>query len=221
MSEVKRRRYESPVRQEQAAQTRSRIVAAAGTLFETVGYARTSIRQIAEEAGVAADTVYATFGSKPRVLTAVIDERLRGGHGVGNVMERPELLAVRDEPDQRRQVELLGEAMARIVEQVGPVFEMMRAAAAVEPAMADVLAEMQGYRLRNMAVAIGWLRARGQLRVPDDEAAETLWTLAAPDTARQLRQLRGWSRERYAAWLSDSLARLLLSEGGTAAGQRR
>jgi AcrR family transcriptional regulator len=210
VSEVKRRRYESPVRQEQAAQTRARIVAAAGSLFEDLGYARTSIRQIAEEAGVAPDTVYATFGSKPRVLTAVIDERLRGGHGVGNVMERPELLAVRDEPDPRRQVELLGDAMSRIVEQVGPVFEMMRAAAAVEPAMADVHAEMQGYRLRNMTVAIGWLRARGPLRVPDDEAAETLWTLAAPDTARQLRHDRGWSRQRYAAWLSDTLARALL-----------
>jgi AcrR family transcriptional regulator len=207
---VKRRRYESPVRQEQAAQTRARIVAAAGDLFERTGYARTSIRQIADEASVAPDTVYATFGSKPRVLTAVIDERLRGGHGVGNVMERPDVLAVRDEPDQRRQIELIGTSLSHIVEQVGPVFEMMRAAAAVEPAMADVYAEMQGYRLRNMRVAIGWLRARGPLRVPDEEAAETLWTLAAPDTARLLRHQRGWSRERYAAWLSDTLARTLL-----------
>lgn len=210
VSEVKRRRYESTVRQEQAAQTRARIVAAAGVLFEESGYARTSIRQIAEAAEVAVDTVYAVFGSKPRVLTAVIDERLRGGHGVGNVMERPELLTVRDEPDQRRQIELLGNAMSRIVEQVGPVFEMMRAAAAVEPAMADVYAEMQGYRLRNMTVAIGWLTSRGPLRMPDDEAAETLWALAAPDTSRQLRQHRGWSRERYAAWLTDTLTRALL-----------
>src|SRR5688572_15504147 len=133
VSEVKRRRYDSPVRQERAAQTRARIVDAAAALFTSHGYGRTSIRQIAEEAGVAADTVYATFGSKARVLTAVIDERLRGGHGVGNVMERPEMLAVRDEPDQHRQVELLADALSRIVEQVGPVFEMLRAAATVEP----------------------------------------------------------------------------------------
>jgi len=210
VSEVKRRRYASAVRQEQAAQTRARIVTAAGELFERAGYARTSIRQIAEEAGVAPDTVYATFGSKPRVLTAVIDERLRGGHGVANVMERPDVLAVRDETDPTRQVELLAESLSHVVEQVGPVFEMMRAAAAVEPAMADVYAEMQGYRLRNMTVAIGWLRARGPLRVPDDEAAETLWMLAAPDAARQLREARGWSRKRYAAWLSDTLTRTLL-----------
>ena len=210
VSKVKRRRYESPVRQEQAAQTRARIVTAAGDLFEEHGYARTSIRQIAEAAEVAPDTVYATFGSKPRVLTAVIDERLRGGHGVGNVMERPDVLAVRDEPDQARQIELLAESLSLVVEQVGPVFEMMRAAAAVEPAMADVYAEMQGYRLRNMTVAIGWLRANGPLRMSDAQAAETLWTLAAPDAARQLREARGWSRKRYAAWLGDTLARTLL-----------
>jgi AcrR family transcriptional regulator len=210
VSEVKRRRYESAVRQEQAAQTRARIVTAAGALFEETGYARTSIRQIAEAAEVAADTVYATFGSKPRVLTAVIDERLRGGHGVGNVMERPDVLAVRDEVDPVRQIELLAESLSHVVEAVGPVFEMMRAAAAVEPAMADVYAEMQGYRLRNMRVAVGWLRARGPLRVPEDQAAETLWTLAAPDTARQLRVSRGWSRRRYADWLRDTLTRTLL-----------
>lgn len=210
MSEVKRRRYDSPVRQEQAARTRARIVEAAGNLFETSGYARTSIRQIAERAEVAPDTVYAVFGSKPRVLTAVIDERLRGGHGVANVMERPELVAVRDEPDRHRQVELLGDALSRVVEQVAPAFEMMRLAASVEPAMAEVYDEMQRYRLRNMTVAIGWLAARGPLRVPEDEAAETLWILASPDTARQLRGLRGWSRRRYAGWLTDALARTLI-----------
>lgn len=210
VSKVKRRRYESPVRQEQAAQTRARIVDAAATLFVAHGYPRTSIRQIAQAAGVAADTVYATFGSKPRVLTAVIDERLRGGHGVANVMERPELLAVRDETDQQRQVVLLADALSRVVEQVSPVFEMLRAAAAVEPAMADVYAEMQRYRLQNNAVAIGWLRARGPLRMSDADAAETLWTLAAPDMAHVLRHQRGWTRERYAAWLSDMLTRALL-----------
>ncbi len=209
MSEVKRR-YDSPVRQEQAAATRARIVAAAGALFEARGYARTSIRQIAADAGVAPDTIYATFGTKPRVLTAVIDDRLAAGTGVGNVMERPEALAVRDEPDQRRQVQLLADDLSRVVERVGPVFELMRTAASVEPAMAKVFAEMQGYRLKNMSVAIGWLAARGPLRLSLEDAAETLWILAAPDTARMLRDGRGWTRERYAAWLADSLTQVLL-----------
>jgi AcrR family transcriptional regulator len=207
---VKRRGYDSPVRQEQAAQTRARIVEAAGALFETKGYARTTVRQIADAAGVAVDTVYATFGNKPRVLTALIDERLSAGTGVANVMERPEAQAVRDETDQRRQIALLAQDLARVVARVGPVFEIMRTAASIEPAMAEVYAEMQGYRLQNMRTAIGWIAARGPLRVSADRAAETLWALAAPDTARLLVAGRGWTTEQYADWLGDLLSRALL-----------
>jgi AcrR family transcriptional regulator len=207
---VKRRGYDSPVRQEQASQTRARIVAAAGELFVAQGYPRTTIRQIADAAGVAVDTVYAAFGSKPRVLTALIDDRLAGGTGVANVMQRPEALAVRDEVDQRRQISLLAHDLAQVVTRVGPVFELMRTAASVEPAMAQIYAEMQGYRLANMRQAITWIAARGALRVPIGRATETLWALAAPDTARLLIQGRGWSTKQYGAWLADLLTCALL-----------
>ena len=207
---VKKRRYESPVRQAQAAQTREAIVDAAARLFEAQGYAATSIRQVAESAGVAADTVYATFGAKPRLLTAVIDLRLAAGTGVGNVMERPEALAVRDEPDPRRQIELLAADLTEVVTRVGPVFEMLRSAASVEPAMATVYAEMQGYRRRNMHVAIDWIAARGPLRVDVETATDTLWACAAPDTHRLLTGLGGWTSAQYRTWLTDTLTRALL-----------
>jgi AcrR family transcriptional regulator len=210
---VKKRTYESPVRQEQAAQTRARVVQTAAELFEAKGYARTTIKQIADGADVAIDTVYATFGSKPRVLTAVIDDRLGGGAPVGNVMERPEALAVRDETDQRRQIDLLAHDLANVVTRVGPVFEMLRSAASVEPQLAKIHAEMQTYRAANMARAIEWLLARGPLRVSPERAVDTLWTIAAPDVARMLFELRGWSTEDYAEWLSDTLARVLLPDG--------
>lgn len=210
---VKKRSYESPVRQEQAAQTRARIVDVAGSLFEAKGYARTTIRQIADAAGVAVDTVYATFGSKPRVLTALIDERLAAGSGVANVMELPEALAVRDETDRHRQVRLLARYLAATSARVGPVFEIMRTAASVEPQMAAIYAEMQGYRRRNMGQAIRWLAARGSLRVDLERAIDTLWVLAAPDVARLLCQGRGWSTDDYATWLEDTLIRALLPDG--------
>jgi AcrR family transcriptional regulator len=209
---VKKRTYDSPVRQEQAAQTRARIVGAAGELFEAQGYARTTIRQIADGAGVAVDTVYATFGSKPRVLTAVIDDRLAAGSGVANVMERPEALAVRDEPDQRRQLALFARDIAGTVARVGPVFEIMRTAASVEPEMAAVYAEMQGYRAQNLRRVVEWVAARGPLRLDVERAADTLWVLAAPDVARLLWQGKGWSHDEYVAWLEDMLVRTLLPD---------
>ena len=63
-----RRRYESTRRQEQAAQTRRDILAAAGILFRERGYAATSMPSIAAEAGVVVETIYRAFGSKAGLL---------------------------------------------------------------------------------------------------------------------------------------------------------
>src|ERR1700730_8670577 len=212
MKPVKKRSYSSAVRQEQAAQTRTRILEAAGALFASRGYARTTISAIAQTANVATDTVYATFGSKARVLTALIDSRLAPAAGVDNVMDRAETHAVRDEPDQRRQLHLFARDMAAVSTRVRPLYEIMRTASAVEPEMAAVFAEMDGYPLRNMRHAASWIAAHGPLRVDVDRAAETIWALASPDVARMLCEGRGWSEESYAEWLEDALIRTLLPE---------
>jgi AcrR family transcriptional regulator len=207
---VKKRTYSSAVRQEQAARTRARIVDAAGALFETNGYARTTIREIAERADVASDTVYAVFGSKARVLTALIDSRLAPGGGVANVMDRPEALAVRDEPDQRRQLHLFARDMATTAARVRGVFEILRTASAVEPEMAAIHTEMNGYRLANMRRVAIWIAEHGPLRVDVDRAAEIIWVLASPDVATMLCGGRGWSVDEHARWLEDALVRTLL-----------
>ena len=206
---VKRRRYSSAVRAEQAAQTRARIVTAASDLFGSEGYARTSIRAIAEKAGVAPDTVYAVFGTKARVLTALIDARLAPS-GAANVLDSPGAQAVRDEPDQRRQVHLFAEEIAAISARVRPVYEIMRGASAVEGDMAGVFAEMEGYRLRNMRQAAAWIAARGPLRDDTERAAQTIWAIASPQLAGLLCDRLGWTQDEYAAWLEDVLARALL-----------
>jgi AcrR family transcriptional regulator len=204
-----KRTYSSALRKEQAAQTRARVVDAAARLFIAQGYPTTTVREIAAEAGVAVDTVYATFGSKARVLTALIDRSIAPA-GEHNVLERPEAIAVRDELDQRVQLSLFARDMASISERVRPVFEMLRIAAASEPEVAPVYAEMENQRARNMRVATGWIAANGDLKVGLERAADIIWTLASPDVARLLCDLRGWSTDDYAAWLSDSLASLLL-----------
>ena len=62
------RRYRSTRREEQTAQTRRDIIAAAGVLFRERGYAGTSMPEIAAEAGVAVETIYRAFGSKAGLL---------------------------------------------------------------------------------------------------------------------------------------------------------
>jgi AcrR family transcriptional regulator len=211
MEPVKPRSYSSTVRREQAAQTRARIVDAAGALFLEQGYPRTTVKQIAERSGVAPDTVYATFGSKVRVLTGLIDARL-APQGDANVTDRPEARAVREALDPREQLHAFARDIAAISARVRPVYEMLRTAASVEPDVAPVFAEMDGHRFDNMRRVAGWLAERGPLRVDVDRAAETIFALASPDVARMLCDGRGWSTEQYAEWLEDALVRTLLPD---------
>jgi TetR/AcrR family transcriptional regulator, cholesterol catabolism regulator len=63
------------VREAQKQATRDRVIAAARTLFEEVGYEQTTIRMIAEAAGVAIGSVFTTFASKDEVLNHILLER--------------------------------------------------------------------------------------------------------------------------------------------------
>jgi AcrR family transcriptional regulator len=207
-----KRAYSSQVRREQAAQTRARILDAAAVLFLAEGYARTTIRAIAEHANVAPDTVYATFGSKARVLTAVIDRRLVPDDSVANVTQRPEAQAVRAERDQRHQLELFAEFITAISSDLRPVFEILRTASAVEPEMAAVFKEMDDFRLQNMYRYAEWVAARGPLRVDTRRAGEIMWGLASPDVGRMLCDELGWTQAQHADWLADALIRTLLPD---------
>lgn len=220
MSEPVKRPYSSPLREEQAARTRDRILDAAGALFEQEGYARTTINAIASSAKVAPDTVYSAFGSKARVLTALIDRGLAPA-GEENVMDRPDLHAVRDELDQRRQLHLFARIITPVSARVRPVYEILRTASAVEPEMAAVFSEMDGQRLRNMHRVAEWIAARGPLRVDVDRAAELIWAVASPELARMLCDVRGWSHDDYAEWLEHTLAAALLPDSDKPPPRRR
>src|ERR1700757_4096441 len=72
------RRYRSLRREQQARATRARIVAAAARRFLARGYAGTTMRAVAADAGVALPTVELVFGTKARLLKAVIDTAIAG-----------------------------------------------------------------------------------------------------------------------------------------------
>ena len=207
--EVKKRPYNSPLRSEQSARTRKLIVEAAAALFIADGYARTTVRAIAAKAEVAPDTVYAVFGTKVHVLTAVLDLRLAPG-GEENIMDTAHPLAVRDETDQRRQVHLFALDMAAISARIRPIFEVLRTASAVEPEVGGVFAEMEQQRLAHMTEVGGWLAERGPLKVDATRAGEIIWALTSPDLWRMLCDVRGWTEAEHASWLESALTSALL-----------
>jgi AcrR family transcriptional regulator len=213
MADVKSSRtYSSAVREEQARRTRARIVEAADELFRERGYTRATMKDIAERAGVARDTVHAVFGNKAALIPAIVDLRLVPDESVANVAEGPEAQAVRNETDPVRQLELFAEFITRLNVALRPVFAVMRSAAPSEPAVAQTLVSLEKNRMRNMKLYASWFAARGPLRVSEDDAANTLFTIASPDVGRLLCEDLGWSRARHAAWVADMLKRALLPD---------
>src|SRR4051812_27461813 len=116
--DVKRKRpYRSERRREQAEQTRTRILDAAGELFVDGGFAGTSVAAIAGRAGVSAETVYQAFGSKPALLDALVRRAARLGDEAP-IPEQAGPQAIAAESDQRTQLQLFAADIVRRLERV-------------------------------------------------------------------------------------------------------
>lgn len=213
MAKVKpNRAYRSELRAEQARRTRAKVLDAAEKLFLQAGYAATTVDAIAAEAGVAVDTVYAVFGTKRKLLAALMDVRVGGDDQAISVIDRPGPQAVRVEPDQKRQLTTFAHDIGSIMDRSRPVDDIMRGAAAVDPEIAGLRQGIQTYRHASLRRFVGWIEANGPLRdgLSLDDAAAIVWTLAGPDVHRLLRAERGWTARQYSEWLADSLIRMLL-----------
>jgi AcrR family transcriptional regulator len=208
-----KRRYESSLRKEQARQTRGRILDAAQKLFAAGGYAATTVEAIASAAGVATDTVYASFRNKPGVLHALLDVRVGGDDAPIALIDREGPQAFRRERSQTRQIEYFASGVSTIHERARPVDDIMRGAAAVDPDIAALRARMQQGRYENMRQFATWLAANGPLRdgLSVDEAAAIFWAIASPEVHGLLRSGRGWTPERYRKFLAATLERTLLA----------
>src|SRR6516164_3030713 len=110
MVDVKRN-YDASRRRADAAASRARVLDAARERLLRDGYAGTTIAQIAEDAGVAATTVAKQFGNKPGLVKALFDAALVGNPDPGPLEERPDIVAIHDEPDPRRKLQRFAAAM--------------------------------------------------------------------------------------------------------------
>ncbi len=205
--------YAMSNRARQAADTRRRIAAAGADLFVRDGYTATSIAAIAEEAGVAIPTVYASLGSKAGVLRAVVDLTIRGDDDTRPLSESPAWQELEAEPDPRRLLERFAALHGALCEREAPVFAQLEAAAGGDPEATRLLAEHDERRYQTQRRLARRLARRKQLRsgLSTREAADSIWTIASERTYLALVGARGWSPRRYERWVGEQLAAALLS----------
>ena len=200
------------LRAEQAKQTRQRIVATAQALFLSRGYTGTTLQAIADEAGVAVETVYSRFRNKTNLLAAILEQGIVPSEDGRDILDQPEIEQIRSTSDQRRQLRLLAAFSRGILQRTHLAHRILRSAAEADAHAAELQKRDTDRRINGQRLYIDLLLANGQLRsgLSRGEAATTYSALASPETYAFLVDRQGWSAKRFEEWLADCLTRLLL-----------
>jgi len=205
MSKEKSRRYVSSARQQQAADTQRRILAAAETLFSIEGFDGTTIEAIARKAGVAVPTVYSGFKSKRGIVLALLDQA-RFGEAYKSLVSE-----ANDTGDARARLAVSARIARQIYEAEQATLDLVRGAAAVSPELAALVDAREESRRTPQRPLIEDLRRQGQLRpgLSVARAADIMWTLTSRELFRLLVIESRWPASDYESWLRDVLRREL------------
>lgn len=206
-----KRRYDTSRRRQAAAQTRQAILDAALQLFAGQGYAATPMTAIAERAGVALDTVYASVGRKAQLARLLIEAAISGTGQAVPAAERGYVQAIEAAPDAEAKIAIYAAAMRTIAGRLAPVLSIVQQAGSAEPELAALWREIAERRAANMHRFAADLAAVATLRVDLDEAADIVWATNAPELYLLLTSQRGWTPDRYERFLADTWRRLLLA----------
>lgn len=191
------------LRAERAAMTRSRIARVARTLFATRGYGATTLREIALEAGVAVQTIYAVYGSKANVLR-VLREAL-----------------VNDPPADAAYAAALAatdtdEALTRFAHSIRSRWEtgqdivaIHADAAATDPAIRREVERVLAARGFGIAGLARSLAGRDPGLADEARTAAVIDALTLPEVYGSLVVGHGWTADAYESWLAGALRRLV------------
>ncbi len=206
------RSYRSPARDAQAQRTRAAVTHAARILFVKSGYGSTTLQQIADEAGVSVQTVYAVFGNKPALLGATLDVAIAGDDRPVAVNDRDWMHDVFNSSEPQVRLRAYAGAVRRIHDGAADMFVVVAAAAAADPALRGLAEETDSRRRNGATSVVDGLVSIGALGsgLRRDTAIDLVWTLNSADVFVLLVRRSGWRLQQYEDWLGDTLVQQLL-----------
>ncbi|MFJ9034436.1 TetR/AcrR family transcriptional regulator [Streptomyces sp. NPDC102274] len=205
-----RRPYDSGRRQQAARRNRAAVLSACRELLFRDGYQATTIRAVAERAGVSPETVYKAFGGKSGLVKALWDVTLAGDDEPLAMAARPQLQAVWETRDARAKFRLYAAFVRGVHERLAALFTLLAQAG---PEVEQVLAISEEERMTGVTAFIAHLTDTGVLPSDADTAprlADSCWVLTGPHLFTQLTTGRGWHADTYENWLAGMLASALL-----------
>lgn len=207
---ARRAAYRSPLRDTQAAQTRERVLEAAADLFTRAGYLRSTMRDVAEAAGVSVETVYAQ-GSKQSLLLAAVDRALAGPHGEVPLIETEPVVQALVETTAESVVRGFAEALTDVAVRAAGLLVAFEDAAASDAKTSEVWAQSEQRRRQDYRHLVETVATLTPLRegLTVDRAVDGLWCTLTPRLARHLLGA-GWTRDQVADWAAALATSVLL-----------
>ncbi len=196
---------------------RAAIADAARDLFLERGYAATTMQAISEASGIPPATVYRLMSSKLGILKALLDIAPGGDDQPIAFADRPNVRAIADIQDPYEQVHQFATLAADIMSRVAPIHAILIGAAGADPDAAVLLKESTRQRQEGQGRFARIITRTSAARpgVTERTAADIVHALASPDVYLLLTDDRGWTTQRYAAWLRATLTTQLLADRQT------
>ena len=212
MKKPAKRTYDSTSRRDAAQARRRSIIDSARQIFLHNGYAATTMPAIANAAGTALDTVYATVGKKAALFRLLIEMAISGQDEAVPAEARDYVRAIRAEPGAERKLQLYAAALRAIQPRLAPLIRVLHEAAPLDPELDLLWQTISRRRAANMQLLAKDLAATGRLRsdLTQSKTADIIWSMNSPEFYLLLVDQRGWSPEEYEIWLADAWIRLLL-----------
>ena len=189
--------------------TREAVLSAARELFTSLGYASTTVTAIAERAGVAVDTVYASVGRKPDLMRgAGGDLDLRASPKRCPALQRDYVAQVRAAGDAREKLAIYAASIVRACSSGSRRSSWPCARPAPTDASCRSLwTEISERRAANMRLVRGGSAKQrsGTRDLSDDEVADIVWSLNSSEYFVLLVHERGWTPEQFERWLAQRL----------------
>ena len=206
------RRYDGSWRRAQARETQRHIAETARALFVQRGYGATSIRDIADAAGVAVQTIYNAFQGKPAIVARIADMAIVGDDEPVALVDRPYVQAIRQGTDAAVAVRQWASLCRGIFTRLLPLLPILQEAAAADPSVRA--------QWRNNAVINRYEETKtfvthlaALVELPEgldiERASDLLWTYASFETAHALIVERDWTPDEYETWTAQAICRIL------------
>lgn len=187
------RSYNSPLRKQEAANTRRKILDAAVELFGRDGFALTSMQSIADLAGVSVQSVNLA-GPKAKLLIDAFEREV-------SAVQPEASVAQLSKPDRLRNAIRLA-VLAH--ERTAALFYAIAAAAHADPGVRDAYRELFDRHTAPLRDLVVWLG------VPEQDVdavyAKVTFLLSASAYLHFVEQ-QGWNMDRYTGWLEEELFR--------------